>query len=150
MNDITTFASSFRKAIEAARDDGRFDSDQMFRHFPTACCGIASELLARYLLDNGYNATYICGTCRKNNIHQSHAWLEVDGVIVDITGDQFRNNEILLNNDISIYVGSLNRFYNLFEIDIVEKCNNHYPLDDTQIRNHLSRRKLYEIIQDYI
>ena len=59
------------------------------RNFPVGSCGDASLLLAKFLQEKGYSGiTYVCGW--KNR--QSHAWLEVDDVVIDITADQFRDD----------------------------------------------------------
>ena len=54
--------------------------------FPRGACGDTSELLGQYLLDSGLGEwTYRFGWFSGH----SHAWLERDGVVVDITADQF-------------------------------------------------------------
>lgn len=57
------------------------------RDFPVGCCGTISELLGEYLnsLDLG-EFNYVCGVKRAE---ESHAWLEVYGLVIDITADQF-------------------------------------------------------------
>ncbi|PKM65454.1 MAG: hypothetical protein CVU95_15455 [Firmicutes bacterium HGW-Firmicutes-2] len=154
MHEIKKLAVRFRNAIESAREDRRFSSDQSFRNFPVGCCGITTELLAKFLMDNGIddNLTYISGTYREDSQEPlSHAWLTVNNeIVVDITGDQFRHYSNALNCNETVYVGGYNERYNSFEIDEEEICNNYYPLDDRCIRSHLSRKKLYEIILEYI
>lgn len=57
-----------------------------FHEFPTGSCGDASLLLGKYLDEMGMGQfDYVCGELGR----QSHAWLEKDGIIVDITADQF-------------------------------------------------------------
>jgi hypothetical protein len=47
---------------------------------------VVSELLGDYLnTQHGLRAEYVCG----EQDEASHAWLELDGVVIDITGDQF-------------------------------------------------------------
>jgi len=53
--------------------------------FPFCRCGVISELLGEYLSAAGVSSTYVVGT----NPSASHAWLEVDGLVVDLTADQF-------------------------------------------------------------
>jgi hypothetical protein len=46
--------------------------------------------LRRFLVDEGFGtAVYVCGERGASPHNRSHAWLEVDGLIVDITADQF-------------------------------------------------------------
>lgn len=55
--------------------------------FPRGACGDCSLIMGTYLLKNGFrNVEYVVGVDKGE---QSHAWLECDGVIVDITADQF-------------------------------------------------------------
>lgn len=154
MREIKELATKFRIAIESAKNERRFTADQCFRDFPKGCCGITAELLARFLMDNGIKGklTYIGGTYRDYSLElPSHAWLEIENsIVVDITGDQFKYYQAPFNFNEAVYVGLYNDFYNLFEIDIEGICNNYYPLGDAYVRNHLSRRKLYEIILEYI
>lgn len=154
MREIKELATKFRIAIESAKNDRRFISDQCFRNFPRGCCGITTELLARFLMDNGIKdkLTYIGGTYREYSLElPSHAWLKIENnIVVDITGDQFKYDPAPLNFCDAVYVGLYNDFYNLFEIDAEEIFNNYYLLDDSYVPNHLSRRKLYEIILEYI
>ena len=54
--------------------------------FPSGACGDASLLLARYLADSGLGTTeYVSGWWGD----QGHAWLELDGLIIDVTASQF-------------------------------------------------------------
>ena len=60
------------------------------KNFPKGSCGIASELLGGYLREHGIKSTYVCGwkySSKSNESSQLHAWLIVDGLIVDITVD---------------------------------------------------------------
>lgn len=153
MNEIIQLAIEFRNVIDKAKVEGSFIKDQRFREFPHGCCGIASELLARFLLDKGVNRKliYVCGTYYDLDEPISHAWLETDdNIVIDITGDQFKYYPEPLKFEEKVYIGSYNDFYNLFEVDIEENCNNYYPLEDNFICNYLSRKELYEIILGYM
>lgn len=120
MKDIKRLANQFRNAVDAARDAGEFDKDFSFNNFPCGCCGDASDLLAQYLLDHGIRTYYVCGTYSNGHFEniQSHAWLVTDDqIIIDITGDQFRNNSEFLYYDKTVYVGTKNIFHDLFRIE---------------------------------
>jgi len=69
------------------------NSASMFRGFPRGACGPASEVLGRILSDEfGLEGFYVCGRDHHRlKREQSHAWVEIDGFIVDITHDQFRD-----------------------------------------------------------
>ncbi len=56
--------------------------------FPRGVCGTASDVLAEYLYDLGYsNIQYVYGMVGETDC--SHAWIEICGVAVDVTSDQF-------------------------------------------------------------
>jgi hypothetical protein len=77
-------AARFRNAIERCP---RNDLPTL-RSFPRGSCGDASILLGEYLHQAGHGQwDYVAGE-RELDLH-SHAWLEHDEMIVDITADQF-------------------------------------------------------------
>jgi hypothetical protein len=60
--------------------------------FPVGACGDAVPLLGTYLAEQGFGTfMYALGlrACDGINREHSHAWLEADGIIIDITADQF-------------------------------------------------------------
>jgi len=78
---VTAAARRFRRAAE----QGGLVSVGL-QAFPRGACGDTSELLGQYLRDSGLGVwTYCSGWFS----HYSHAWLERDGLVVDITADQF-------------------------------------------------------------
>lgn len=57
-----------------------------FGEFPFASCGSSADILAEYLIEKGaQNVEYVHG----ERDGSSHGWLEIEGLIIDITGDQF-------------------------------------------------------------
>ena len=102
---VRPLVNDFRKAIDCALEDDKL-YDTVIASFRIACCGYTSDLLQRYLAENGIETRYVSGTYRdcSTNDSQSHAWLELtDGTIVDITGDQFRFEPEPLQNDCPVY-----------------------------------------------
>jgi hypothetical protein len=61
--------------------------------FPTGCCGNASQdYLLPWLENAGFrNVVYVNGMHPK---YQSHGWLEYNGYIIDITADQFKEENL--------------------------------------------------------
>lgn len=58
----------------------------IFSYFPKGACGSASGILSLWLESKGYkNIEYVCGS----RSEQSHGWLEIPPLIIDITSDQF-------------------------------------------------------------
>lgn len=75
-------ATRFRRALN--EQHGRLTN---FQGFPSGCCGDASELLGQYFQHSGLGEwQYVFGWQGT----KSHAWIEQNGLIVDITADQLR------------------------------------------------------------
>jgi hypothetical protein len=92
--DLLSVACSFREALDAQKREGALPPHM--QRFPVCCCGVISELLGHYLNSSGVRAEYVCGT--------GHAWLECDGVVIDITGDQFEGRP-------AVFVGAKDGWY---------------------------------------
>ncbi len=60
-----------------------------FERFPLGACGDASELLGEYLSDCGLGPWIYVMAFTSGPELRSHGWVEQDGVIADITADQF-------------------------------------------------------------
>ena len=109
IKNLINLATRFRVGIESC------DPGQLFvtlQRFPAGACGDASYLLARYLKQNGCGEfEYVAGT---DSTQCSHAWLEQDGVIIDITADQFEGI------DSAVIVTTDRTWYSSFEED--EEC----------------------------
>ena len=144
----------FRNSIEEAKEQGEFNGDRRFRDFPTGCCGITTDLLAKFLLDKRVRIKmdYVCGTYYDIDLENpSHAWLELDnGHIIDITGDQFKYYPAPLKFNKPVYVGIYSDFHKAFEINLKESYSMQYELDNTKSRNYLSRAELYQIILSHM
>jgi len=86
---VTVLARRLRQAIEAVpRDALPFG----MREFPAGSCGDAAQLLAAYLSDSGFPGfEYVLGSrgSKEDGMWTSHAWIEREGMVVDITADQF-------------------------------------------------------------
>lgn len=86
---LIDLATRFREAIEAVPTHHRPIGLQSF---PRGACGDASLLLGAWLADEGVGGIrYICGErgLRADNTWTSHAWLQREACVVDITADQF-------------------------------------------------------------
>lgn len=102
---LKALVSRFRVAVEqvvAAKG-----APSYIQGFPRGCCGIVSELMGDYLntLSIG-DFHYVCSA----KYGASHAWLELDGLIIDITGDQFPGRA-------PVYVGKPDAWYGEWEED---------------------------------
>lgn len=80
---VRKLAVAFRQAIEKCRSELDYVP---FRHFPHGSCGDTCDLLGKFFEQKGVGGwEYVSGRLAQ----QTHAWLEKDGWIVDITADQF-------------------------------------------------------------
>ena len=89
-NQIRTAASHFRSALDAI--DSRHWHQISINNFPRGACGHCSELLARYLQERlGVTPDYVCHNLESGDgkFECGHAWLEWNGLLIDISGDQF-------------------------------------------------------------
>ncbi len=88
VEETHSLAKAFRQAIQ------KCDQDLLpinFERFPNGACGVTSRLLQKYLRERDQGEfNYIYGIRTwKSQSWRSHAWLEQNGLIVDITADQF-------------------------------------------------------------
>ena len=150
--NLYKIAADFRKAIELAQKAGEFARDVMFRDYPYACCGDASVLLGHHLLNMGIKTYYACGHYRQGDFtnYQSHAWLiTINGITIDITGDQFRYKSQFYNYNIPVYVGDNDEFHELFEIE-PRDVRISVPLERINGLNNNRLPKLYQTIIQYL
>jgi hypothetical protein len=84
---LHSIATRFRQTIETG-DLNRLP--YAFRRFPSGCCGDAALFLGTYFKEQGLGSSaYVLGSRGSGLDFHSHAWLTINGVIVDITADQF-------------------------------------------------------------
>lgn len=93
---------NFRRAIQKVDDSSwPYFLGLSLKQFPKGCCGHASHLLCEYLIVlYDLDISYVCGVRTRGQNEQSHAWLEIEseGILIDITRDQFnyfRNFEVI-------------------------------------------------------
>ena len=87
LDRIRHLAWRFRSAIEAC-DQAYLPST--FQDFPAGACGDTTLLLGKYLEQNGCgHFDYVFGT----QDDKTHAWLQRADLFVDITADQFADND---------------------------------------------------------
>ncbi|MFN7103635.1 MAG: hypothetical protein ACK4N1_13540 [Pseudorhizobium sp.] len=87
--EVEQAARDFRAAIDAAGPE-----PWALKHitYPRGACGHAAELLGRYLIERlGITADYVNQDASDDigGWRHSHAWLEWNGLTIDISGDQF-------------------------------------------------------------
>lgn len=113
MLDYQSLAIEFRTMIEQARDARCFPSRDRLSGFPRGCCDDATDLFAHHLWKTfGVKTVRADGSYYDDNPENSiwHTWLEVDGIIIDLTADQFPEYK-------STYVGEQDKFHAMFEVE---------------------------------
>ena len=141
-DDLHKYVCSFRKAIEDyAHTEKTYN--HLLSYFPIGCCECASELLQKFLYNEGIVTFLVRASFENNGQDEYHVWLETEaGIVIDITGDQYRNKSEYLFYSKPIYVGKVDRFHLLFSIktkeppiepsfdyrpkEIIEKMNRDY------------------------
>lgn len=97
---IERAATEFRAALDAI-DKCHWQAIYIDR-FPRGACGHCAELLALYLLERfGITVDYVCREFYSDagERETSHAWLEWNGLIIDISGDQFGWPAVIVTRD---------------------------------------------------
>ncbi|ABC32157.1 hypothetical protein HCH_05494 [Hahella chejuensis KCTC 2396] len=101
------------KARTVFEAHGREISDIYLGRFPCCACRAASDILGTWLTAHGYdNVTFVSGLRGE----EPHAWLEMEGLIVDITADQF------IDGPGRIYIGADKRFHDQFGLQATSEC----------------------------
>jgi len=137
VTELTKLATEFRRMIENS-DWSKLTME--FEYFPFGSCGDASILLAQYLLDEGFDTpTYVSAQLNLRERNPGHAWLELDGVIIDITADGFdpKAPEVIITEN--------SEWHEMFEIIDEHPAGIHVCQEDHIIRNLLAA--YHEIIR---
>lgn len=136
-------AIRFRNAINQAKKRGALDWHSTFSKFPDDCCDMTCDLLGQYLLESGIE-TYQINGANKYDSNWHHVWLvTTEGVIVDITGDQFIG-KILNDGDVDpVHVGREGIVHKIFCIKQEREENTRFvdPRDYTGFDGHPSFRQ---------
>ena len=90
---ILELACKYRKLMD---DLDRRKCGVQFSSFPRGSCGAAAEMFGTYLFERySVNAQYVSSTHTDGfEPHGSHAWLELDDLIIDLTCDQFSHDPL--------------------------------------------------------
>jgi hypothetical protein len=117
-DQLKDIANRFRTAILLhPKSTYPWNSSMGISQFPSGCCGDASQTLATYIFEQtGIVCSYAHG--KNGGINSeigSHAWLETDHLVIDITADQFKMRGYELE---AVYVGPRTDWYNSFKITL--------------------------------
>ena len=149
IQEIQKLAHEFRQATDEAFEYGALGPDYPFNNFPHECCDDMCDLFGQLLFEKEVPIYKVHGIYRYDNWdHQyPHVWLTLeDGTIIDLTGDQYKDDPIMLNYNIPCYIGKENSLYKFFPKK-ERKSYPYYGIDnygDEKTRKRLW--KLYDII----
>lgn len=147
---IIGLSRQFRSAIEKAVAESLLAFNDRMSRFPNGCCDDACDLLAYYLQQNGISTIQVNGVYRGDNPQntQNHVWLRTnDGLLIDITGDQFSRRKELLYYDVPVYVGYEDTLHKLF----AERKE--YPSFNFESNDGPGEKRMmsiYKIIHEYL
>lgn len=114
MEKLHKLVLGFRQTMECLNPSDFDGTSLSASKFPLACCDDSSQILAAYLTDNGFSgATLIRGEYGGNKGElKSHVWLDLGGIKIDITADQFN---IYGYDNPSVIMTRKNMFLETFE-----------------------------------
>ena len=116
MDTVYELVAKFRNAIDTAKSRREFNSRSCLFKFPDDCCDITCDLLGEYLKEHGIHTFQINGR-HKYDFQWRHVWLNTfDGVVIDITGDQFNGKKGFSNNISGVWVGEENEVHDIFAL----------------------------------
>lgn len=151
ISELKEIAIKFRCAIEKAIQAGEFrDSD--LEDFPNGCCNYISDCLQRYLYEHRIETLCVFGKYGYGWDSESHVWLVTNNnIIIDITGDQYKDNRAMLNYDIPVFVGEADEFHKLFEYNglPIKYAPGEAP-NDSYRKSRERSRKIYNKILKFI
>ena len=87
IENLLVIATDFRKAFEAS---DLSKAPGFLPHFPEGCCSWATWMIGHFLKFE------MCHSVEEINAERAslpHAWLSADGIIIDITSDEFEDSE---------------------------------------------------------
>lgn len=93
--DLRAVAEAVRARLEKA---DLSTAHECFRYFPRGACGATCDVLATVLERRfGVRPLWVNAEIREGEVWKgSHAWLEVEGLTIDITADQFGEAPVIV------------------------------------------------------
>lgn len=126
--EIASIVYAFRAALETLASQGKLPNTM--KAFPAGCCGITSVLLGDYLNSRFDLKIEMVSADRDPD---THAWLDYNGIVIDITADQFKDRP-------AIYLDKPDSWYCTWSVDL-RNIAQHTPTG-----NYPGERKVLENI----
>ena len=125
---LHNFCKRVRKFLEETPKNKFSDKSSLsVSEFPGGCCDDTSQVLATLIFDEFGVIPKLCRgeKFREHPSIKSHIWLEIDGIVVDVTLDQFNDYHEDYNFP-PVYIGERLDFYNYFEITEVQDGRHYF------------------------
>lgn len=148
---IESLAYEYRAALDKAFRAGAFGKERPFSRFPHGCCDDVCDLFGQVLFEQGIPFSEVFGTYRYDNWDHiySHVWLQLkDETVIDLTGDQYKNDPIMLNYNIPCYVGRPDQLHRLFQKDL--RYRPFYGINNYDEAVATRLWTLHDIIKDFL
>ncbi|MBG6886106.1 MULTISPECIES: hypothetical protein [Pseudomonas aeruginosa group] len=121
--DYISVAYAFRKELDKLHGLGQLP--EHLKKFPSSCCGAVSVLLGDYLKKQfGLPAEYVQAIMDG----KPHGWVELDGVVIDITSDQFEGRS-------SVFIAAKDSWYDSWEEEVRREAV-HYIEEQVDVEEH--------------
>ena len=135
---IYELAAQIRHAIQKVKFT--YPDHPTLAAFPKGSCGDASLLLGEFLYSHGEGDWIYVAANRSGDGH-THAWIEKDGLLVDITADQFDDGQppVLVTRDKS--------WHKQFDHDLIMQPARVTIYDESDFRTARMLHTAYERIQ---
>ena len=117
IREIRQLASQFRSAADNAFEQDAFGQEYPFDRFPEECCDDMCDLFGQLLFERNIAVFKVRGIYRYDNWEHKypHVWLQLeDETIIDLTGDQYCDDPLMLNYSNPCFVGRASEFHALF------------------------------------
>jgi hypothetical protein len=106
--EIEREATRLRSALD--RIDRAHWEAHNIREFPRGSCGHCAEMVGRFLREQlGIEAIYVSANFRMVHRNQGHAWVEYDGLVIDISADQFGLPPVIVSRFSSFHTQGFDR-----------------------------------------
>ncbi|MCM7391745.1 hypothetical protein [Enterobacter bugandensis] len=101
--EIENLCIRIRNCLDKWSEDGTLEAivGSSTKNFPNGCCGLVTECLSVILYKlTGSRPNSVTGTCDDGDRYynqlaaNSHIWIEINGINIDLTGDQFNGGDI--------------------------------------------------------
>lgn len=151
MDTLEELVIRFREALDEAKSNNEFCRIIPFCNFPKGCCDMTCDILGHYLLCYGIETYQLNGQHwdDKEGYSRNHVWLvTTEGVVIDITGDQFRYEPHYKYYSKRVHIGSEDTIHQIFDERRCKELNMHLEGKDTKRRKILNQ--VYKILEKYL